>query len=134
MEKKNTEGEKNMANVNITEADSSVVLDLRMWAGADNESTDWLQSPIGSNSAAGALNLLVVDIKITSASSATTFDLTDTGITGVDGTTAVTVLGLINNSGGFEIPADIRVSGATVLFTSPSGTNTDVMRLSLLYR
>ena len=123
-----------MANVNITEADSSVVLDLRMWAGADNESTDWLHSPIGSNSAAGALNLLVVDIKITSASSATTFDLTDTGITGVDGTTAVTVLGLINNSGGFEIPADIRVSGATVLFTSPSGTNTDVMRLSLLYR
>lgn len=123
-----------MANVNITEADSSVVLDLRMWAGADPESTAWLQSPIGSNAAAGALNLLVVDIKIDSASAATTFDLTDTGITGVDGSEVVSVLGLHNNSGAFEIPADIRTSGATVLFTSPSGTNTDVMRLSILYR
>lgn len=123
-----------MANVNITEADSSVVLDLRMWAGADPESTAWLQSPIGSNAAAGALNLLVVDIKITSASSATTFDLTDTGIAGVDGAEIVSVLGLHNNSGGFEIPADIRTTGATVLFTSPSGTNTDIMRLSVLYR
>ena len=123
-----------MANVNITEADSSVVLDLRMWAGADPESTAWLQSPLGSNAAAGALNLLVVDIKITSASSATTFDLTDTGIAGVDGAEVVSVLGLHNNSGAFEIPADIRTTGATVLFTSPSGTNTDVMRLSVLYR
>lgn len=123
-----------MANVNITEADSSVVLDLRMWAGADPESTAWLQTPIGSNAAAGALNLLVVDIKITSASSATTFDLTDTGIAGVDGAEIVSVLGLHNNSGGFEIPADIRTTGATVLFTSPSGTNTDIMRLSVLYR
>lgn len=123
-----------MANVNITEADSSVVLDLRMWAGADPESTAWLQSPLGSNAAAGALNLLVVDIKITAASAATTFDLTDTGITGVDGAEVVSVLGLHNNSGGFEIPANIRTSGATVLFTSPSGTNTDIMRLSILYR
>jgi len=123
-----------MTNVNITEADSSVVLDLRMWAGADPESTAWLQSPIGSNAAAGALNLLVVDIKITSASAATTFDLTDTGIAGVDGAEIVSVLGLHNNSGAFEIPADIRTTGATVLFTSPSGTNTDIMRLSVLYR
>lgn len=123
-----------MVNANITEADSSVVLDVRMWAGADSASTAWLQSPVGSNAAAGALNLLVVDIKITAASTSTTFDLTDTGITGVDGSSVVTVLGLVNNSGGYEIPADIHVTGSTVVFTSPSGTNTDVMRLSLLYR
>lgn len=125
-----------MANVNIDESQATtvVVLDTRMWAGSDPASTTWLQSPIGSNSAEGGLNLLVVDLYITAASSATTFDLTDTGISGVDGTSVVSVLGLVNQSGGFELAADIRSTGSTVLFTSPSGTNTDVMRLTILYR
>ena len=88
---------------------------------------------VSAGDAAEGVKIMIVDLVITSASSATTFDLTDTGITGVVGTTAHAVLGLHNNSGGFEIPADIRTSGATVLFTSPSGTNTDTMRLTLLY-
>lgn len=126
-----------MANGNLTQAGCSVVLDQRMWAGSDPSSTDWLQSPIGSNSAAGALNLLVVDIQITAASTLTTLDLADTAdatkIAGVLGSNVVSVLSVVNNSGGFEIPADIRSTGATVVFTSPGGTNTDVMRVSLLY-
>lgn len=126
-----------MANVNITEADSSVVYDYRMRMLGDNDETNWLQSPVGSNEAvSGGLHLLVVDIKITGASAATTFDLTDAGITGLgkpSGASVLTILGLNNQSGAFEIPADIRVSGSTVLFTSPSGTNTDIMRLSILY-
>ena len=125
-----------MVNVNIDESQATtvVVLDTRMWAGSDPSSTAWLQSPVGSNAAEGGLNLLVVDLYITAASTATTFDLTDTGISGVDGTSVVSVLGLVNQSGGFELAADIRSTGSTVLFTSPSGTNTDVMRLTILYR
>ena len=126
-----------MANGNLVQAGCAVVLDQRMWAGSDPSSTDWLQSPIGSNSAAGALNLLVVDIQITAASTLTTLDLADTAdatkIAGVLGSNVVSVLSVVNNSGGFEIPADIRSTGATVVFTSPGGTNTDVMRVSLLY-
>tara|TARA_Y100001973_G_C5152864_1_gene309074 strand:+ start:842 stop:1159 length:318 start_codon:yes stop_codon:yes gene_type:complete len=103
--------------------------------GTIESSTAWLNGIAGvsAGDAAEGVKIMIVDLVITSASSATTFDLTDTGITGVVGTTAHAVLGLHNNSGGFEIPADIRTSGATVLFTSPSGTNTDTMRLTLLY-
>tara|TARA_B100000424_G_C22932164_1_gene495839 strand:+ start:246 stop:563 length:318 start_codon:yes stop_codon:yes gene_type:complete len=103
--------------------------------GTIESSTAWLNGIAGvsAGDAAEGVKIMIVDLVITSASSATTFDLTDTGITGVVGTTAHAVLGLHNNSGGFEIPADIRTSGSTVLFTSPSGTNTDTMRLTLLY-
>ena len=52
-----------VANTNITAGSSAVVIDQRMWAGSDPSSTTWLQSPIGSNNAEGALNLLVVDHK-----------------------------------------------------------------------
>ena len=124
-----------MANVNLTEASCSVVLDTGLWMGTIESSTAWLNGIAGvsAGDAAEGVKLMIVDLVITSASSATTFDLTDTGISGVVGTTAHAVLGLHNQSGGFEIPADIRTSGATVLFTSPSGTNTDTMRLTLLY-
>jgi hypothetical protein len=127
--------EKDMANVNITEASSSVVLDSRLWMGTRNGSTAWLNGIAGvaAGQAEGGVNLLTVDLYITAASTATTFDLADSGITGVNGTTALAVLSLVNNSGAYEIPADIRTSGSTVLFTSPSGTNTDVMRLTLIY-
>ena len=126
-----------MANANITEADSSVVYDYRMRMLGDNDETNWLQSPVGSNEAvSGGLHLLVVDIKITAASTATTFDLTDAGITGLgkpSGASVLSVLSIVNTSGGNEIPANLDLTGATVTFTSPSGMNTDVMRLSILY-
>jgi len=126
-----------MTNTNITVADSAVVIDQRMWAGSDPSSTAWLQTPIGSNSAAGALNLLVVDIKIAAASQPTVLDLADqdaaTKIAGIEGAAVVSVLSVVNNSGGFEIPADIHTTGGKVLFTSPAGTDTDVMRVTLLY-
>lgn len=123
-----------MANVNITEASSSVVLSQRMWSGSDNTSTDWLQSPIGSNAAAGAMHLLVVDVVVTAASTATTFDLTDTGISEVSGTSVLSVLSVTNQSGGFELPTLVRADGSTVKFTSASGTAGDTHRIvALIY-
>ena len=124
-----------MANINLTEASCSVVLDTGLWMGTIESSTAWLNGIAGvaAGNAAEGVKLMIVDLVIDSAGAATTFDLTDTGISGVVGTTAHAVLGLHNQSGGFEIPADIRTSGSTVLFTAPSGTNTDTMRLTLLY-
>lgn len=122
-----------MANANITEASSSVVLDTRLWMGAA-DNTDWLQSPIGSNSVQGAPCLLVVDLVVTAASTETTFDLTDTGITGVDGTATIAILGLHNNSGGFEAATLPHTTGSTVVFTTPAATAGDTYRLSLIYR
>lgn len=122
-----------MANANITEGSSSVVLAQRMWSGADNTSTAWLQSPVGSNAVAGALHLLVVDVVVTAASTATTLDLADSDITGLGGTaTVLSVLGVENRSGGFELPTLVRGSGATVNFTSASGTAGDTHRVTVL--
>ena len=123
-----------MANANITEASSSVVLDTRMWAGSDPNSTAWLQSPIGSNAAEGGLNLLVVDLVATAASTLTKFDLTDTGISGVDGTSVVSILGLTNTSDKAEAPTAELITGGEVHFTTASGGDTDTHRLTILYR
>ena len=122
------------ANIDQTQTTTKVVLDTRLWAGSPPDSTDWLQSPIGSNSAVGALNLLVVDCYITLASTATTLDLASNAITGLAGTTIESVLSVVNNSGAFEIPANISHATGILSFTSPAGTNTDVMRITLLYR
>jgi len=122
------------ANIDQTQATTKVVLDTRVWAGSDPDSVAWLQSPIGSDAAAGALNLLIVDCYITAASTTTTLDLASNSITGLAGTTIESVLSVVNNSGAFEIPANISHATGILSFTSPSGTNTDVMRITLLYR
>ena len=121
-----------MANVNITEASSSIVFSTRMWAGSDRESTAWLQSPVGSNSAEGGLNLLVVDLTV-AGTGATTFDLTDTGITGVNGTAVIAFLGG-TNPGASPVTTgtnDYTITGATVVFTAAAA---DVHRITILYR
>lgn len=72
-----------MANVNLTEASCSVVLDTGLWMGTIESSTAWLNGIAGvsAGDAAEGVKIMIVDLVITSASSATTFDLTDTGIT-----------------------------------------------------
>ena len=131
-------------NVNITEADATtkVILDTRLPVGASPDSTAW-QAQLASSSTTdgasqGALNLLVVDLVCTTASTATTFSLdavaTATSISGVSGSEVVAVIGLNNLSGGFEVPTLIRGSGATVLFTTAGGTGGDLHRLTILYR
>ena len=124
-----------MANVNITEASSSVVLDTRLWMGTRNGSTAWLNGIAGvsAGQAEGGVSLLIVDLVCASASTATTFDLADTGITGVNGTTALALLGVTNNSGGFEPVTLPHTTGGTVVFTTASGTAGDTHRLTILY-
>ena len=126
-------------NANITEANAStkVILDTRLPVGASPDSTSWQQKGVGEV-AQGALNLLVVDLVVTTASTETTFSLdaatAATSIVGVSGAEVVGILGLYNNGGGFEVPTLIRASGATVLFTSAGGTAGDTHRLTILYR
>ena len=131
-------------NANITEANAStkVILDTRLPVGASPDSTAW-QAQLASSSTTdgsvqGALNLLVVDLYITAASTETTFSLdaatAATSIVGVSGAEVVGILGLYNNGGGFEPPTLVHASGATVVFTTAAGTGTDVHRLTILYR
>ena len=123
-----------MATANITQGTSAVVLDTRMWAGSDPASTAWLQSPIGSNAAEGGLNLLIVDLIVTAASTLTKLNFDDTTITGVNGSSAYAILGIQNLSGGFEEPTIPTIQSGEVQFTSASGTAGDTHRLTILYR
>ena len=126
-------------NANITEANAStkVILDTRLPVGASPDSTSWQQKGVGEV-AQGALNLLVVDLVVTAASTETTFSLdaatAATSIVGVSGAEVVGILGLYNNGGGFEPPTLVHASSATVVFTTAAGTGTDVHRLTILYR
>ena len=52
-----------MANVNV-KGTPTALLNTRLWAGSPQESTDWLQSPIGSNSAVGAMSMAVIEVVI----------------------------------------------------------------------
>jgi len=122
-----------MATANITQGSSAIVVNTRMWAGSDAASTTWLQSPIGSNTAVGALNLLVVDLVCASASTLTKLNFSDTTITGVNGTTAVAILGIQNLSGGFEEPTIPTIVAGEVQFTTAGSTAGDTHRLTILY-
>jgi len=120
---------------NIEETTASVVLDTRLWAGSDPSSTSWLQSPIGSDSAEGALNLLVVDV-IADSTGATTLNLSTTNISGVSGASVVAILGNTNLSDSTKAPTtEVNTAGgATVGFTVISGGDGDTYRLTILYR
>ena len=125
-----------MANVNLTEASCAVVLDTGLWMGTIESSTAWLNGIAGvsAGDAAEGVKLMIVDLVLTAAGQSTNeFDLTDTGISGVVGTTAHAVLGLHNQSGGFEDMTLVRTDGSSVKFTNPANTDGDTVRLTLLY-
>jgi|SRR6056300_272582 len=127
-----------MANVNLTEASCTVVADHAIWAGVqDQSSTAWLQSPIGSNAGIGATAMMIIDLTLDQGELATTFDLTDTGITGVSGSAVLSILGLTNTTDGARPPASATLSGATITFTGGGSAGVgdgDVVRATLLYR
>ena len=117
-----------MANTNLTSG--TIVADVPMWAGVLEESnTDWLQTPIGTNTAAGAVQMMIIDLVVAS-NTATVFDLADTA----HGAAVLAVLGVENRSGGHEDMTLVRGEGAQVLFTAPSGVSGDTVRLTILYR
>jgi hypothetical protein len=124
-----------MATANITQASSSVVLDLGLWAGTRDGSTSWLNGIAGvsAGDAEGGLKLLVVDLVCASASTLTKLNFSDTTITGVSGTTALAILGIQNLSGGFEEPTIPTIVSGEVQFTTAGSTAGDTHRLTILY-
>jgi len=129
-----------MANTNLTSG--TIVADVPLWAGVLEESnTDWLQTPIGTNTAAGAVQMMIIDLVVAS-NTATVFDLADTA-SGTrlafqgdiaHGAAVIAVLGVENRSGGHEDMTLVRGEGAQVLFTAPSGVSGDTVRLTIMYR
>ena len=89
---------------------------------------------MGSNSVQGAVHLLVVDLVCASASTLTKLNFSDTTITGVDGTSALAILGIQNLSGGFEEPTIPTIVSGEVQFTTAANTVGDTHRLTILYR
>ena len=128
-----------MATANITQGSSSVVLDTRIWAGTNNDSTAWLSGIAGvsAGDAEGGLNLAIVDLVVTAASTLTKLE-TDTTITGLSFSKVYAILGIQNLSGGFEeptIPTLVTVTNPqdSLQFTSAGGTAGDTHRVTFLY-
>lgn len=135
-----------MANTNVKGEGSKVIRDVRMWAGsANHNNTDWLQSPMGSNSAQGGLFLKVVDLQVTAHNTLTTLDLTDkdtdeatpVAIAGLDGEGGVIVslLSVINQTNKDHPPIELEYSGATVSFKTANNAAVadDIHRVTFLY-
>ena len=136
-----------MTNANVKGAGSKVIRDVRMWAGsANHDNTDWLQAPMGSNAAQGALFLKVVDLQVTAHNTLTTLDLTDkdsdetpnpVAIAGLDGEGGVIVslLSVINQTNKDHPPIELEYSGATVSFKTANNAAVadDIHRVTFLY-
>jgi len=121
-----------MANVNLTEASCSVVLDTGLWMGTRDSSTAWLNGIAGvaAGDAEGGVKLLVVDL-VQASTAATTFDITDTGITGVSGTAVIAFLGATNAGASPAAATDYELTGTTQITWTAAAA--DTARLTLLY-
>ena len=130
-----------MASLNITEPSTAVVFSLPMWAGvAEQNNTDWLQSPIGSNAGIGAIHMGCVDVVVTSAGAATVLDFGDTGTPAavtsrINPTQIIAVLSVVNatDSAAGDIPI-VGFTATTLLFDSDTGGDGDTHRITFLYR
>ena len=125
-----------MVNTNIT-GNGTRVLDTRLWAGSPQDSTSWLQAPIGSNSAQGAINMAIIDITVPDGDAAVAYDLA-LSTNCVTGTELVGILSCHNTvtaAGNAMVEAG-HVSTNTLLKFTPraGGVNDDVWRVTFLYR
>ena len=125
-----------MANTNLT-GNGTRVLDTRLWAGSPQDSTAWLQSPIGSNSAQGTINMASVDVVVADGDAAFIYDLAlATNV--VSGTELVGLLSAhnITTAGGNAFTAAGNVSTTTLIKLTPAaaGQDGDTVRLTFLYR
>ena len=130
-----------MASANITEGSTSVVFSLRMWAGnVENDNTDWLQSPIGSNAVRGGLHLGCVDVVASSAGASIVLDFGDadtpTAVTDlINPTKILSLLSVVNvsDSAAGDL-VNISFTDTTIKFDSDTGGDGDTHRLTFLYR
>ena len=130
-----------MASANITEASTSVVFSLRMWAGnVEKDNTDWLQSPMGSNAVRGGLHLGCVDVVATAAATSTVLDFGDSDTPSavtdrINPTKILALLSVMNvtDSAAGDIP-NVGFTDTTLKFDSDTGGDGDTHRLTFLYR
>ena len=85
-----------MANTNIT-GNGTRVLDTRLWAGSPQDSTAWLQTPIGSNSALGAINMGIIDLVIPDGDAAVIYEL-DLATNAITGSELIGILSIHNTT------------------------------------
>ena len=125
-----------MANTNIT-GNGTRVLDTRLWAGSPQDRTSWLQAPIGSNSAQGAINMAIIDITVPDGDAAVAYDLA-LSTNCVTGTELVGILSCHNTvtaAGNAMVEAGHVSTNTLLKFTPPAGgVNDDVWRVTFLYR
>ncbi len=130
-----------MASANLTEASTTVVFSLPMWAGvAERDDTSWLQTPIGSNAAIGAIRMGCVDVTAAAATTNTTLDFADsdtpTAVTSrINPAQIIAVLSVVNKTSAAagDIP-NIGFGAKTISFDTDTGGDGDVHRLTFLYR
>ena len=130
-----------MASANITEASTALVFSLPMWAGvAEQDNTAWLQSPIGSNAAVGAIRMGCVDVTATAAATTTTLDFADASTPAavtdrINPAQILSLLSVVNTSDSAAGDlVNISFGATTITFDSDTGGDGDVHRLTFLYR
>ena len=130
-----------MASANLTPANTAVVFTLPMWAGvAEQDNTAWLQSPIGSNAAVGAIRMGCVDVRAASASTTTTLDFADAttpaAVTArINPAQILSLLSVVNTSDSAAGDlVNISFGATTITFDSDTGGDGDTHRLTFLYR
>ena len=135
-----------MANVNV-KGTPTALLNTRLWAGSPQESTDWLQSPIGSNSAVGAMSMAVIEVVIDDGDAASAYDITGSGsasvINPVIGSELLAVLSIISSAeedgtagAASAIPVAGNTSNTTTIKWTGAGANgkDTTYRIAFLYR
>jgi hypothetical protein len=126
-----------MANTNQLAATApTALLDTRLWAGSPAQSTDWLQSPIGSNAAVGTMNMAIVQITIDDGDADSSYDLA-LATNPVTGTELIAVLGIYSDTAAANAVDHAHLAHtATEIKWRGAGANgaDTVYRLVFLYR
>lgn len=124
-----------MANDNIT-GNGTRVLDTRLWAGSPQDSTAWLQSPIGSNAAVGAINMGIIDLIIPDGDAAVIYDL-GLAANAITGSELIGILSIHNTTTAaantFTVAGNISTN-TLLKFITAEGQDNDVVRVTFLYR
>tara|TARA_R100000995_G_scaffold78802_1_gene49595 strand:+ start:193 stop:564 length:372 start_codon:yes stop_codon:yes gene_type:complete len=123
-----------MANTNLT-GNGTVVMNTRVWAGSNRDDTTWLQSPIGSNSGAGAPYMAVVDVIVADGDAAWGYDL-GVATNVVNGSEVLGILSVMNRTtaAGNQYAMGNH-TGTEILFAADAnGVDADVVRIVFLYR
>mgnify|MGYP003110106322 FL=1 len=125
-----------MANTNLT-GNGTLVFNSRLWGGVGEDDTNWLQSPIGSNSATGTISLGIVDVTVTDGDAAFAYDLA-LATNAISGSSLVGVLGAHNTTtaGGnaFTVAGNVSTNTLIKLTPASAGQDGDVVRITFLYR